>query len=46
MWYPRIPAGMITIIGAKGGSCKGLTSRQHGRHCHDWRTMAGQHRTG
>ena len=25
MWYPRIPAGMITIIGAKGGSCKGLT---------------------
>ena len=26
MWYPYIPAGMISILGAKGGSCKGLTS--------------------
>ena len=24
MWYPRVPGGMLTIIGAKGGSCKGL----------------------
>ena len=25
MWFPYLPAGMISIIGAKGGSCKGLT---------------------
>jgi putative DNA primase/helicase len=25
MWHPYLPAGMITILGAKGGSCKGLT---------------------
>ena len=25
MWHPYIPAGMISILGAKGGCCKGLT---------------------
>jgi putative DNA primase/helicase len=25
MWHPYIPAGMISLLGAKGGSCKGLT---------------------
>ena len=25
MWHPRLPAGMISIIGARGGGCKGLT---------------------
>jgi hypothetical protein len=24
LWYSRIPAGQITLIGGKGGSCKGL----------------------
>jgi hypothetical protein len=23
-WYPHIPAGQITLLGGKGGSCKGL----------------------
>lgn len=24
MWYPYLPGGVVSIIGAKGGSCKGL----------------------